>query len=65
MNLLKEGDSYRFIKLKGLEPDSYYYNSYDNGTYKGEYYEKVGLNFTRDWFDEFKCLLITINKVNK
>ncbi len=65
MNLLKEGDSYRFIKLKGLEPDSYYYNSYDNCTYKGEYYEKVGLNFTRDWFDEFKCLLITINKVNK
>lgn len=63
MNLLKEGDSYRFIKLRGLDPEAYYYNSFDHQTYKGEYYMKIGINFSREWFDEFRAILIEINKV--
>lgn len=63
MNLLKEGDRYRFIKLRGLKKDSLYRNNYDNQVYSGDYYMKVGLNFSREWFDEFRSLLIIINEV--
>lgn len=65
MNLLKEGDQYRFVRLKGLKPDAYYLNSFDQQIYKGEYYLKVGINFSREWFDEFRCLLIQITEVEK
>lgn len=63
MNLLKDGDRYRFVRLQGLDPEAYYWNSYDQQTFKGEYYLKVGMNFSRDWFDEFRCLLIELKRV--
>lgn len=65
MNLLKEGDCYRFVRLQGLDPEAYYWNSYDQQIFKGEYYLKVGMNFSRDWFDEFRCLLIELKRVEK
>lgn len=65
MNLLKEGDCYRFVRLQGLDPEAYYWNSYDQQIFKGEYYLKVGINFSRDWFDEFRCLLIELKHVEK
>lgn len=65
MNLLKEGDCYRFVRLQGLDPEAYYWNSYDQQIFKGEYYLKVGMNFSRDWFDEFRCLLIELKHVEK
>lgn len=48
------------IKLKGLSKNDFYINSYDNKSYKGEYYIQKGL--------DFRCLkgdsyLITINKI--
>lgn len=64
MNKLKEGDRYRFIKLKGLDTNSHYRNSFDGKTYSGDYYMKVGLNFSRLWFDEFSCHLVIIEKVD-
>lgn len=63
MNKLKEGDCYRFIKLKGLDENKQYINTYDNQVYSGEYYMKVGINFSRDWFDEFTCKLIEIKEI--
>ncbi len=63
MNKLKETDQYRFIKLKGLDEKKKYINNFDNRIYTGEYLMKVGLNFTFDWFDEFKCRLIEINEI--
>ena len=36
----------RFLKIYGLEEESYYYNSLDGQTYKGEYYMNVGLNLS-------------------
>ena len=36
----------RFLKIYGLEQESYYYNSLDGQTYKGEYYMNVGLNLS-------------------
>lgn len=65
MNKLKEGDQYRMLRLRGLKADAYYQNSYDGQIYKGEYYMKVGLNFSRDWFDEFTCRVIEIQEIQK
>ncbi len=63
-NLLKRRNTFRFIKLKGLDENKYYYNNYDNSVHKGSYYLNVGINLTR-WFDEFANLLIIITEVNK
>ena len=63
INLFTEHEVYRFIKLKGLDKDKYYHNSFNNEVHKGEYYMKVGLNLTFYRFYEFNCKLIVLKEV--
>lgn len=42
----KEATKARFIKLKGLDKNKYYYNSLTNDIYKGDFYMNVGLNIS-------------------
>ena len=61
VNLRKENRRYRFIKLKGLDDESYYYNNLDNSVHSGLYYKNIGLNITR-WLDEFTSILVQLEK---
>ncbi len=63
MNRLKEADEFRFIRLKGLDENKFYHNDYENRVHSGEYYEKVGLNFSREWYDEFSCRLVILREI--
>lgn len=46
MNYRKEQTKSRYIKLKGLKKDCYYFNSLTNDIYKGDFYMNVGLNIS-------------------
>lgn len=46
MNYRKEQTKSRYIKLKGLKKDKYYFNSLTNDIYKGDFYMNVGLNIS-------------------
>ncbi len=62
-NLIKVRNTYRMLKLKGLDDNKLYRNSYNNKVLKGYLYKNVGINLTR-WFDEFSSLLIYLEEVN-
>lgn len=62
VNLLKEPREYRFLKIEGLDQNKRYYNSFDKQIYSGDYYHKIGLNFTR-WFNEFEAILVILKEV--
>lgn len=62
-NKLKEIDQFRYLKLKGLDKNSLYKNTYDNAVYSGDYYMNIGLNLSMDWFLEFSSKLIILEKV--
>lgn len=64
VNLRKENNSYRFVKLKGLDPKKKYRNSLDDEAYYGDYYIHIGLNLTR-WIDEFTSFLIRLSEAEK
>ena len=53
----------RFLKLKGLEEDSYYHNDFDNGTYSGAHYMSIGINVCSGR-DNFTPSIIILKKVN-
>lgn len=59
VNLLKRLRAVRFVKLKGLDPDLYYYNNFDNKVHKGDYYMNVGINLSKDLY-EFESFLVTL-----
>ena len=61
-HLLKERNSYRYLKLQGLDANKKYKNNFDNKVYSGEYYMELGINLTR-WLDEFKTFLIILEEV--
>lgn len=46
MNHRKEATKSRFIKIKGLDDNKYYFNSLTNDIYKGSFYRNVGLNIS-------------------
>ena len=60
-NVLKENNRYRFIKLKGLDPDKRYSNSHDGKIHDGRYYMQIGLNFTA-WLEEFTTFLVVLEE---
>lgn len=62
MNRKKEWDRYRFLRLKGLNPDSLYYNDYEKTVATGEYLMNVGINMSNEWCAEFTCRLITVTE---
>lgn len=60
-NLRKENNSYRFVKLKGLDAKKRYVNSLDNKVYYGDYYMNVGLNLT-GWINEFTSVMVVLKE---
>lgn len=62
MNRKKELDSFRFIKLKGLDSQKLYHNDFDNTVHSGEYLMNIGLNYSREWIKEFTCKLVIIKE---
>lgn len=63
MNLLHEKECFRYLKLKGLDPDKRYKNNFDGCAFYGDYYMNVGFNFSGVWRDEFDCKLLILEEV--
>lgn len=59
----KEQTHARFIKLKGLEKNKYYFNSLTNDIYKGDFYMNVGLNISAE-FGSYDSMLFVLEEVN-
>ena len=58
--LAKGSDAYPFVKLKGLDPDKYYFIA-DMGTFKGDVLMNTGLRFPKNMQDfETKCFTLTV-----
>ncbi len=62
-NYRKEITKSRFIKLKGLDENKYYFNSLTNDIYKGSFYLKIGINLSAP-LDPFTTILIVLKEVN-
>ena len=62
MNKLKEGDRFRFVRLRGLDAEKRYRNDFDGQVHTGEYYMRVGLNFSREWLQEFDCRRVLLTE---
>ena len=62
MNKLKEGDRFRFVRLRGLDAEKRYHNDFDGQVHTGEYYMRVGLNFSREWLQEFDCRRVLLTE---
>ena len=52
----------RFLKLKGLDDNKYYFNSLTNDIYKGSFYKKVGLNISAP-LDPYFGMMFIIKEV--
>lgn len=63
MNILQEKDVFRYIKLKGLDPDKSYKNNFDGKVFYGDYYMNIGVNFSAQWRGEFDCNLLILEEV--
>lgn len=64
INILKENNRYRFLKLRGLNPHKNYRLKNDGKEYSGAYLMEIGINLTR-WLEEFTCLLFILEEVHK
>lgn len=62
-NLKKETTKSRFIKIKGLKKDEYYFNSLTNDIYKGSFYMNVGLNLSAP-LEVFTGMMFVIKQVD-
>ena len=62
MNHRKETTKARFLKLKGLDDNKYYFNSLTNDIYKGSFYKKVGLNISAP-LDPYFGMMFIIKEV--
>lgn len=62
-NFKREPTMSRYIKLYGLDPDLYYFNSLTNTIIKGDFYMNVGLNISAP-LDEGKTMLFVLKAVN-
>lgn len=62
-NFRREPTRSRYIKLKGLDENTYYFNSLTNTISKGEFYMNVGLNISAP-LDEGKTMLFVIKAVS-
>lgn len=62
-NYRKETTKSRFIKLKGLDANKYYFNSLTNDIYKGSFYMNVGINLSAP-LDAFTTALVVLKEVD-
>ncbi len=58
MNYKKEQTKSRFLKIKGLSPNKFYFNSLTNDIYKGSFYMNVGLNLSCPMDPYFSALFV-------
>ena len=58
MNYKKEQTKSRFLKIKGLAPNKYYFNSLTSDIYKGSFYMNVGLNLSCPMDPYFSALFV-------
>ena len=63
MNILQEKDCFRYIKLKGLDPDKRYKSNLDGNVFYGDYYMNIGVNLSAEWRNEFDCRLLILEEV--
>ena len=63
-NFKREQTKGRFIRLKGLDPEKYYFNSLTNDVYKGDFYMNIGINISAP-LKEGMTMLFVIKQVNK
>lgn len=59
----KEATKSRFIKLKGLDKNKYYFNSLTNDIYKGDFYMNVGLNLSAP-LEAYQSMIFVIKEVS-
>ena len=62
-NFKREQTKARFIRLKGLDPDKYYFNSLTNDVYKGDFYMNIGINISAP-LKEGMTMLFVVKQVN-
>ena len=62
-NFKREQTKARFIRLKGLNPNKYYFNSLTNDVYKGDFYMNIGINISAP-LTEGMTMLFVIKEVN-
>ena len=62
-NFKREQTKARFIRLKGLNPNKYYFNSLTNDVYKGDFYMNIGINISAP-LKEGMTMLFAIKEVN-
>jgi len=60
----KETTKSRFLKIKGLDKNKYYFNSFTNETHKGSFYMNVGLNLSIP-LDAYASRLFLLTSVEK
>jgi alpha-galactosidase len=64
VNILKENNRYRFIKLRGLDSKRRYHNTLDGKVHLGEYYARIGLNLCW-WRNESESNLVILEAVDE
>ena len=62
-NFRREPTRARYIKLVGLKPDQYYFNSLTNKIYRGDFYMNGGLNISCP-IDEGKAMMFVLKAVS-
>lgn len=62
MSRHKVMDEFRYVRLRGLDSAKLYKNDYDGMTHSGEYYMRIGLNFSRKWFKEASALVVVLRE---
>ena len=63
MNYRKEGTKSRYLKIRGLDPNKYYFNSITNDIYKGSFYMNLGVNISTR-LEVFTSMLIVLKAVD-
>ena len=62
MNYRKEHAQFRVIRLRGLDPEKQYKNSYTGTVHSGTFYMERGIDFSRDCFASINCRLVILTE---
>ena len=64
MSRNKEHDVFRYVRLRGLDADTEYVNDWDGMRHSGDYYMRIGMNFSRAWFNAVTAFVITLRAID-
>lgn len=62
MNYRKEHAQFRVIRLRGLDPEKQYKNSYTGTVHSGTFYMERGIDFSSDGFASINCRLVILTE---